>query len=491
MTTIPVKKLLAMVLALLLVAAAAGCKGKPADLLSSATFEESGGDQSDIDVSETGQLGSDDESTAQTVSNGAGSTSSSNSAVTVTPPEKTVQMKIGSVWGNVEYNRPAGFSAQSDAYTKKIAEILTKYNVQLKIETITSTSIDIIARAIQAGDVPYDMMEMHMVDARNLAMAGALYDQKSIRTLNLSAPQFAANKAIMEDVTFNNKIYASRHGFPINVVNGVFINTDLLKKYNQPDVMALYKQKQWTFQRFRDICKAVSRDTNGDSQNDIWGMAASSGVEGLALSANAGGTVTRRANGEYFVNMTSQAGIHAYEWLRELYHTDGSFYRATSPSDGYKMFQDGNAAFLPGGLIEYVSFSNACDFDFIFLPFPIGPDQTEHIIGAYDDKVFCMPKTIKNADLLGQVYAELSTIDLDGVYRKQLKNGGFEDSALDVIMTLHKYLSPEFIGGIKLPFNDNMRNSIYSQNGSPATVLNSVKTQFDKAVKDFYANVKG
>ena len=403
-----------------------------------------------------------------------------------------ITIKLGTIWGASQYNQPVGENAYSDGIAQKAQELKDKYNITLDIEPITTDSMDIIARSIMAGDVPYDIMEITMSKTRSLGMTGALLDLKTVPNLDLSQPAFAMNSAIEENVSFNGKVYGTNFGYQLPTIMGVFVNSTLLQTYNEPNVVDLYENNQWTFDAFRSICKDISRDTNGDNENDIWGVISTGNIQGMVLTSNAGGTVTRDSGGNYSVAMTSDKGIAAYEWLRNLYITDKSYKRVTSSiTDMYSNFNNGQAAFMPGYLAWYVSFSNESDFQLDFVPFPIGTDQTNYMNGVYDARYFVIPKTETKADAVGYVLSQLSAIDMSSIQREQLLKGGITEESVNNCMTFSKYLTPEFIDGVDTSdFEAKMTNALYSLNGSPTTVLKSVATEFQTAVDDFYASVK-
>ena len=484
-----IKSIIALLLAASLMVMVPACKGK-----------DTGSESTSSVLAESVESQTEPESEGGEASATAGSdvsvagTPSTAASKAVTIPKKTVTIKFASCWGQWEYGLPAGTNEGSDLYTKKFKEIKDKYNAEIVVESLDAATIDIVSKAIMAGDSPYDIMELDLVSARRMALNGALYDQSTIKSINLNAPQFSATKAVSEDVTYKGKVYGSQYGFPIDSVMGVFVNVSLLSRLKQPDVKQLYKNNQWDWAHFEEIAKNVSRDTDGDSENDIWGLACDSHVVGMAIGSNAGGTVLRSASGAYTVGMTSDNGIEALNWIRKLYITDKSYnFFPSGAHDVYPDFTSGKVAFFPMYLVHLNSFGVEMKDDLTFLPFPKGPKQPTYINGVHQAKVFAMPKTLKDPEYVGMIYQELSTVsnELNKIYEKRMRNFGLDEAGITTAMSMTKYMCAEFARGIDVSsFEKKMTDSIFSSNGNPSTTLVSVRSQFQKAVDDYYAKVK-
>lgn len=400
---------------------------------------------------------------------------------------KPVRMVFGSIWAD-QYTNTSINSALTQLYKTKIAQIKQKYNVTLVVEQITTESIDRISRAISAGDKTYDFIELDQVSIRTMALKGLLLPQNEISTIDFNAEQFSTSKAHRDGVTFKGKVYGSLFGSQISSFLGLFVNQTLLDRYltgaDKVNVMELYKNNEWTFDKFRDICTKLTRTVGGQK---IYGVSNASPLSGIMLTANTGGTVTRDSNGKYTPAMLSQNGVEAYNFLRGMIWDDGSV--MPDFAQGIDEFKNGQVGFLPHYLSMYNDIITNTNAEVYFVPAPMGPAQKEYIMGVHDSQLIAIPKTVADKELAGKVYQELSTMDKDGMYRNDLARAGMSEEAIDVAMSLYKHLRPEFVGGVDVNgFNSVLDNSLKSASGNPATAFDSVRSQFQKAIDDYYGD---
>lgn len=402
------------------------------------------------------------------------------------PPQDTVVLASG--WAETWYNRPSGTQAYSDLWGEAVKKVEKKYKIKIKVQYLDFNNLDIIARAISAGSAPYDMIEMQIASARKLALNNVLYDQASMTKLDLSSEAFKQCKAIGEAVSFNGKQYASLFGYPYSTISGVFVNKDVLKKYSQPDIQSLVDSKEWTFAKYKEIANSIYKKSGGT----VFGTAAGVEMIGVAMTSNAKGTVIRD-NGKYICAGIMQPGIDACKWIQDMYINDKSLkYITTGMRDSFQYFMDNKAAFVPATLEMCEMLINA-ESDWTFVPFPIGPDQSEYLIGTYSGKCFAMPATVKNPEFIGEVYNAIGKEMYSGIkkmYENMLSDYGMDDAGCERAMNMAQYIVPEFAEGIDVSGHGNQINgAVFSASGDITKVFNSISSIMENAVSDYYGSV--
>ena len=402
---------------------------------------------------------------------------------------KSITVTLATFWKN-EYEAPAGTDPYCDLFTKAFNE-LKKSGVKVVIKSYDpNTAIDSVTKSVMAGDQPFDIFETSLHVARNLALNGMLYDQSTIKSINLNSENFSDNKATIEAFTYKNKVYGSSFLYPHGSFIGVFYNKTLLSKYNQTDPYQMYKDGTWTFDNYAKMADNMTIDTDNDGKPNIWGTYGTFMV-GEALTANAGGTVIR-SNGKYEVAMTSEAGIEGMNWVRKMIHEDKSL--CTNGMNGASdAFAAGQSAFFPVLMYYSMVFGNNMKDEFGVVPIPKGYRQSTYVTGTYDARPFVFPKNLADPEAVGKVYSEMSKLCpmVRDVVFERYADTGINKDGMQVYKDMAKYLRPEFIGGVDVSsFNADLENSVLQVSGNPATTMNNYKSKFQSAVDDYYAKAK-
>jgi len=157
--------------------------------------------------------------------------------------------------------------------------------------------------------------------------------------------------------SFRDTIWA----FPFNKsVRVMYYNKDMFYR-NELDI----NDPPRTWQEFVDICKILTKDTDGDGNNDIWGTTFATSVwQFLNLLHQAGGRVINEAQTEPLLN--SKYGLEALNYLNDLLNK----YKVAYLSTGY----DGQNDFLASkvGIVEGSSVSMVYMQRHGNIPFNIG-----------------------------------------------------------------------------------------------------------------------
>ena len=80
---------------------------------------------------------------------------------------------------------------------------------------------------------------------------------------------------------------------------------------------------------------------------------------------------------------------------------------------------------------------------------------------------------------------------MNTAYEDIYLDNGFEDDELEVYRDMWKYLQPEYSGSVAAVIpGSTISGAFFSQSSDPASIMNSIASQCDKLINDFYANVK-
>jgi len=485
-------KAVAFACVVLLITLSSGCSTNNTEVVQSTISEDSFTIMSEPSEEEIDIItDATSDSTDVTVSTGGNTTSkpTNKSSSTTTTSQNDLNgriIKIGSVWGE-QYDLDPGQSEYCDVYREKIKELEKKYNCTITIEKIDpDNSVSLITNSVMADTYTYDLVEVNLPSARNLARAQTLLDQAKLKDINLQDPRF--KQTINECVTFNGKVYGS--GYVTNSLQGVFFNKRILQENNQPNIYQLYENNEWTWDKFEEICKATTKISNIPA-NCVYGISNCTVMLGMALTANAGSTVSRDSSGKYIIGMASEQGIYAMNWIRKLMFEDGVYYfTSTDYMASLNYFAGGQATFFPFYASYAQNLSNKMLDEFGFVAMPRGPAQSDCICGQYDSNVFAIPKNVENPNEIAMVYYDLASIssDLWEARQDQYRCWGFDDDAIKSLNDIvSNNMRPEYSGGPDYSaFSPQMNDSVYKRSGNPASVMASVKSQFQKTTDDYY-----
>ncbi|MDY5703839.1 MAG: sugar ABC transporter substrate-binding protein [Lachnospiraceae bacterium] len=174
--------------------------------------------------------------------------------------------------------------------------------------------------------------------------------------------------------------------------------------------------KPYTYDEFLDVCKKLTKDTDGDGQIDQWGVA----------NANAFGmTPYLYSNGARFlnedhtkVNLTHNDKLkHAFQYYVDLTAKEGvtPTVEQDTALGGYQRWLDGQIGFYACGTWDVAAFEDQATFPYKWnlCGWPVGPDGDGKSTTWLGSVGFAVSKTTKHPKLCVELISALST-DLDG-----------------------------------------------------------------------------
>jgi ABC-type glycerol-3-phosphate transport system substrate-binding protein len=254
---------------------------------------------------------------------------------------------------------------------------------------------------VGGGDENYAFL----IDGRSASQgvrANLFYDLSKIKSVNYKDSS-KYDQGVVDLLKKGDSFFAFNWGKP-EPREGMFWNKRLLQEAGfDPDLpYDLQKEGKWTWEKFEELLKATTRDTDNDGIPDTWGLTTfSSTFCAAALFSNGGSFIERDANGKYYNNAGSDKSMEAWNWCVKIAQN----YQQPSPGDDanwdwfYTAFVNGEAAFLCDQ--EYNAqpqgkFSSMQD-DFGFVCFPLGPSG-DHVYKTIHSSNMCIIPSIYSAE---------------------------------------------------------------------------------------------
>lgn len=304
-----------------------------------------------------------------------GNTSTASDDAQNVSNNKADTIEIVSWWDET----PTGNDEEGKLQLKRMKDIEKKYNVQFKFTVLPADEISTrFVTEVMSGGSLGDFVNMrHYWAFPEYAKKGYLLNMSDY--LDFSDEAFTASDT--EIATYDGNVY----GFsmePLRVGYSVYFNKAIFEKYGIEEPYAMYKNKTWTWDKFFDIAKKLTKtDTNGNTV--LWGcnpLARYQFVE-LFVASN-GGSFVKYVNGEAKSNLTHTGTIKGIEQAYQSTYID-KFCDVYDETNEYNYtalaFQNGQYAMFIGGSDSMDDFKNNMEDKFGIVPIPLGNGQTEYV----------------------------------------------------------------------------------------------------------------
>lgn len=327
------------------------------------------------------------------------STTDEKKEETVVPDLNGRKIKIVAWWDET----PKEGSEIGDLSVKRRQDIEKKYNCEFEYLTMPADDIPVkYAAAAMAGNSIGDIIFMRSHWAfPSMVNQGFLYELD--KSINFDQPQY--NQDVRKSSTYDGHVYGLST-YNNGVSNALFFNKSIFEKAGVPDLYELVKNKQWTWDKFLEVAKMVTKDTNGDGQTDVW---ATGGFLPFTFIYSNNTGFTKVSDGKTVSALTDDNTIEALQYLNKLQMIDKVIETvpAGSPWDySIKQFKQGNYAMVVTGMWAAQDFKNSMQDKFGLVPMPMGPKAANYTNPTDEISVRVIPAAVKDADVIAKVYDE-------------------------------------------------------------------------------------
>ncbi|MGN7455674.1 ABC transporter substrate-binding protein [Paenibacillus pasadenensis] len=341
--------------------------------------------------------------------NGAAATPGSEPAASAAPAETAAPeaappdlggrvLKFAAWWDL----KPAGNTASEKERLAKIAEVEKKYNVKIEFVNVPFEEyMPKFTATVLTGEPFADIMQMEYKSALPAALKGQL-----LKVDEFTSPEDDINQE-KKLMVRTPAIAGQEYGFdnPGMAGSGIHYNRDLFKKLGLPDLQELYASGQWNWDKFLEIAKQATKDTDNDGKTDTYGFSGwSIDIARNFVAANGGAFVDPENKAEGFTNPNT---IEAVEFVNKLYNVENVVKNKTGDRMNYEefnTFKDGDVAMFPAPIWAV---SSELPFDFGVVPFPVGPHGSDKFTFADSGSAAkFIPKGVKDPQLVYKIYEE-------------------------------------------------------------------------------------
>ncbi len=299
----------------------------------------------------------------------------------------------------------------NDALYDRNRLIEEKYEVKIvstaKADQASLTTT--VQNSITAGEQEFDILITTISGSLETLMRGdMLYDLRQIPSLKLDADWWSVG--MYENNVIGGKQYITMGDISPMKFYAPFClacNQRLAEDYQLGDLYTLVDEGKWTFDRFDEIVRELSRDLNGDTAftvDDFYGYA----YIDSSITYNAHYTAMGQklsdidSKGNISVNIGSEASIDIINEIKSLFET----IPAVSSPDQITLFKEGRALFIGNSYATIAANMRDMEDDFGVIPTPKLDENQESYHSYINTWVLggvAIPKNVADADMVGHI----------------------------------------------------------------------------------------
>ena len=282
----------------------------------------------------------------------------------------------------------------------------------------------------------------------------------------------------------------------------IWYNKSLFAAANVPDPWTYVNSNTWNWNTFRDVCKKLTRDTNGDGKTDVWAFNAENPLS-MFITTNGGKLIDTSTSPAKFAADSPQA-TEAIEYYKLLYGTDKVIPSSTSglPTAPFDQMETGKLAMFPYD-VYYGPYLvqkgiKASDLGWVYWPKGNSMLSSDYVIPAVTEpESWVVPAKVNNPkEIIAAVtYATAfwsksatSPQDILSQQNVTLNNDSFLDILTGNNKTLYSQGSKNSVYTEYLNYDlagaqiDEMFNKILTNQLSTSTALSSYKDQIQTLI---------
>ncbi len=307
------------------------------------------------------------------------------------------------IWNWANYPEP-GATEYGDKRLARYEEIEKKYHCTIKNVTLNAVSFsNDLAAATAAGSKYYDFFELDY--ARFQTVASSLKPLNDLGGIDVNAQKF--NQKVSSITTRDGKVYGLCYDYQRMPVGSLlFYNKSLLDANGLEDPYELVKSNNWTFAKFEEMCKKLTKGTDGGEINQ-WGLAGidwnAQSIELPFIFANGGSIIKKNDQDKWTFALLDDNAQEALNYLNKWFYTDKTLISSSGRDmyAGFNKWLNGEVGFFIGSQDYLFSITGADskikeDMEWGFVPLPIGPSADGYRNMASD--IYCWSMMNSNPD---------------------------------------------------------------------------------------------
>ncbi len=269
---------------------------------------------------------------------------------------------------------PNEFSPERQA---RLEELQRKHNFSFEFSILPFVEYnETFTSSVLGGEPVGDIVQMHyMWFYPGMVSKGFFEPLDDLGVLDFNDSKW--NSFLLDYTNYEGKQYGMATG-KTGAQGGMFWNKTLFERDGLPDLYELQNNYEWTWDKFREIGIAATRDTTGDGHLDQWGV--SSGAIEIIHSNDA--YIVDIVDGKPTFGLSEANAVEALQYYQDMKLNDEMYF--TAPGDAswdYSLgqFAEGKIAMICGAFWMSYMFRDTMTDEWGFVFFPMGPKATEYV----------------------------------------------------------------------------------------------------------------
>lgn len=435
-----------------------------------------------------------------------GESSDSNQAVDMDGYEFTV----ATAW--LRNTPPRNATTFERLWHQQKEKVEKDYNCKITIQTFYASMEGMIPK-ILAKDKIGDVVQMISDMWQPAAGAGYLRPWDDVADIvDISDPRWLSP----EGTAVNGKHYVLDFERPGDVGTVLWYNKNVLAKAGiteDPGKLAL--DGKWTWEKFREMLRAVTMDTNNDGAKDVFGLSSITGYSDIAFAlARSNGAGILSINGTSFKNeYTSPAFMEAVNFFDGLVNTDKVMRMYENMEGGestwnnfpatdtiFGEFRNGTIAFLAARMwVGNQQLKPYMTSDYGMVVFPKGPQAEDYIQDAQTLGGYALTVTNqdyrKSAIIFNALAHPAEGYEDDAVMQDVIADDFFQEgdtTSYQMYKLAQQKVKMDFGYGVQPLYaqvNHAIVESVFWHIDSPAAAIEGLSSIGDEDVSRIYAKL--
>lgn len=392
---------------------------------------------------------------------------------------------------------PEGTSLYWDAFWENKRQVEEDLNCTISYKFYDPVSnFDTIFPELMSGNKISDIQYSPIHTLGAYISADMVADLSALPGVDMNAKYW--NQAMTKACTIDGKIYATSNDLVYHGdrLGGLFYNRTLINKLGMEDPYDLVKKDQWTFDKFREMALAATRD-NGDgvwTSDDIYGLVSTN--TGPNFYYAGGNRVLQEVDGKMKFMMNTPQSLETIRFIQDILYNDGVFYHLTADehwTNWHKMLANGHALFLSCTASETEYMREGTDV-YGWVPTPKGPHATDYAAPIeWNSAIMYILKTNTDLDKTGPVIEALAYLGhkmheaaIEEMY--EVRFNGDEKSIEMLELTVEKQVFDIFLTLVVPEARSVYDQCLNAQTNDPASIIQSNEQTVQIAVDEVFNN---
>lgn len=409
-----------------------------------------------------------------------------------------MEILIGDWYTTADKEAKSDYAKATQKYQDDIQK---QYNFKIKRDNVYSYTDmqSTYVNGVMASDPMCDLFYLYQEFVSEPLMKGLMKDLSKLPELDFSEEKW--NPTVTNLMSIGDGIWGmSTEDEPRG---GIFFNKRLLKEagIDENEPYDLQAANEWTWEKFEEYCKKLTKDTDGDGKTDQYAMASFSKYYLPMCAANNNATfIDRGADGKYVNKIGTDEFKYAMNWGIDLINKGYVMPKPASASawDWYKAaFRDGECAMQTSEVYEIGAFADMED-DWGFVMFPYN-QKNENATNKTtpNDNIVVMPVCFddEKAEKIAFAY-DLYTeptpgYTLDQAYKEGYYDDFRDDRAVDetlVMMHEEEHKQTSYLPMISDIDLGDFCYGVYAGAETPAKKIEALSSVWNSKINDVNAS---